>query len=196
MAVEIHPIKLMGNWDVGYALDQHVLSSDFLGEDPFGGPVFDNKYSEIGELLKNYKYRGRRDLLPEIVSTIILFLQEHPEMADFETIIPVPPSKPREYQPTLEICESLAESLRKYFLSDILVKESEVESKNLSVEEKRLLYGTIHQNKFAKRRHSVLLVDDLYKTGTTLNECVRVLRGDPLIDKIFVLAITKTKNTN
>ena len=59
-----------------------------------------------------------------------------------------------------------------------------------------LLNGTIYQNKHAKRRHSVLLVDDLYKTGATLTECVRVLRGDPLIDKIFVLTITKTKNPN
>ena len=152
MAVNIHPIELIGNWDVGYALDQHVISSVCVGEDPFGGPVFDNTYSEMGAMLKSFKYRGRRDLLPEIVSTIDLFLQEHPEMADFETIIPVPPSKQRDYQPTWEICESLAELLGKYFINDILIKDSEVESKNLSVEEKRLLNGTIYQNKHAKRR--------------------------------------------
>ena len=197
MAAAMNPIRLIGNWDVGFALDQHVISSVHVGDDPFGNPVFDTQYSALGELLRNFKYRGRKDYLPEIVSTIQLFLQEHPEMTDFETIIPVPPSKTREYQPTCEICESLAEALGKFFAENVLVKESSVESKNLSGEEKRsLIRGTICQVKPAKRLNSVLLVDDLYQTGATLSECVRVLREDPLIDKIFVLAITKTKNPN
>lgn len=196
MAVNIHPIKLIGNWDVGYALDQHVITSERVGEDPFGRPVFNNTYSEIGSLLKHFKYRGRLDFLAEIVSTIELFLQSHPEMADYETIIPVPPSKLRVYQPTCEICEALADSLGKYYINDILVKEPGVESKNLSIEEKSILSGTIQQKYHAKRKNSVLLVDDIYKSGATLTECVRVLREDPLIDKIFVLTITKTKNPN
>ena len=194
MAVEVHPILLNGNWDIGYALDQHVIRSVHIADDPFGNPVFDTTYSEIGELLTKFKYKGRYDNLTEIVSTIEVFLRSHPEMMDFETIIPVPPTKFRPYQPTWEICEALAKDLNRFFITDVLVKESGVESKGLSLEEKRQLSGTIRQQHRAKRKHSVLLIDDLYKTGATLSECVSVLRRDPQIDKIYVLTVTKTKN--
>ena len=38
------------------------------------------------------------------------------------------------------------------------------------------------------------IIDDLYGTGCTLNQCTDVLRKDSNIKKIYVLAITKTKN--
>ena len=194
MAVEIHPIRLTGNWDIGYALDQHVTNSIYLGDDPYGNPHFDNSYSEIGELLSRFKYNHQYSNLYEIVSTIVFFLSQYPEMNDFETIIPVPPTKARIYQPTIEIGEALAKALNKYFVEDVLEKDPRIESKGLSAEDKYRLSGTITQKKQAKRKHSVLLIDDLYKTGTTLSECVNVLRRDPQIDKIYVLTVTKTKN--
>lgn len=194
MAVEIHPILLTGNWDIGYALDQHVTNSVYLGDDPYGNPHFDTTYSEIGELLSKFKYSHVYGNLNEIVSTIVRFLSQHPEMSDFETIIPVPPTKVRMYQPTIEIGEALAKALNKYFVGDVLEKDPSVESKGLSAEDKYRLSGTITQKKRSKRKHSVLLLDDLYKTGATLSECVSVLRKDPQIDKIYVLTVTKTKN--
>lgn len=194
MAVEIHPIQLTGSWDIGYALDTHVTNSVYLGDDPYGNPYFDNTYSEIGELLSKFKYSHVYGNLNDIVSTIVLFLSQHPEMNDFETIIPVPPTKNRMYQPTIEIGKALAKSLHKYFVEDVLEKDPRVESKGLSAEDKYRLSGTITQKKHATRKHSVLLIDDLYKTGATLSECVSVLRQDPQIDKIYVLTVTKTKN--
>lgn len=116
-------------------------------------------------------------------------------MSDFETIIPVPPTKTRAYQPTFEIGEALAKSLKKFFVEDVLEKASRVESKGLSAEDKHRLSGTITQKRKATRTHNVLLIDDLFKTGTTLSECVNTLRKDPQINKIYVLTVTKTKNS-
>lgn len=39
--VEFQPRKIYGKWRTGWALDLHTLSSEFLGYDPFGNPVFD-----------------------------------------------------------------------------------------------------------------------------------------------------------
>ena len=38
-----------------------------------------------------------------------------------------------------------------------------------------------------------LLIDDFFSTGETATECVRVLKEDELIDKVYYLAIAKTK---
>lgn len=196
MAVEIHPIELFGNWDLGYALDQHVIKSIVVGADASGGIVFDNTYSEIGKLLTDFKYHSQYENLPEIVSTIESFLSLRPEMCDFETIIPVPSSRPRRYQPTIEIGKTLAKSLKKYFVEDVLEKNSTIQSKQLSMREKYKLNGVFAQKRHAIRTQNILLIDDLFKTGSTLKECVKVLKEDPLIDKIYVLTVTKTKNQN
>jgi predicted amidophosphoribosyltransferase len=63
----------------------------------------------------------------------------------------------------------------------------------LDGEQKRQIEGSIIQTVFAKDKHSMLLVDDLYDSGATLTECVNVLRQDKNIDKIYVLTMTKTK---
>lgn len=194
MSVEIKPIPLFGSWDLGFALDTHVIESIPLGEDAYGHLRFENTRSPIGELLYQFKYNGRYDNLTEIVDTIVCFLETQPQMKNIETVLPVPPTKPRGYQPTFEIAQALAKEMKVFYCNDVLENTSHVEAKGLSADEKHQLAGTIIKRKMAARKHSTLLIDDLYQTGATLNQCVSVLRKDPLIDKIYVLAITKTKN--
>ena len=40
---------------------------------------------------------------------------------------------------------------------------------------------------------NILLIDDIYHTGTTLNSCVKALREDFRIKNIYALTMTKTK---
>ena len=197
MAVSIHPILLSGNWDLGYSLDIHVKSSVYVCDDPYGNPTFVNDYSELGELLNGFKYHGKYENLEVIVDTVVCFLNEHPEMSGFESIIPVPPSPEsrRLYQPTEEIARELASRMDVFYSDNILVKRSGLQLKNLTAEEKKEVGNFIEKTKPAKRKHSVLLLDDLYQTGTTLSFCVERLREDPLVEKIYVLTITKTKNS-
>ena len=194
MSVSINPIPLYGIWDLGFALDTHVIESIPLGEDAYGHLRFENTRSPIGELLYQFKYNGRYDNLTEIVDTIKLFLDTQPEMKNIETILPVPPTKVRSYQPTFEIAQALAKELKVFYCNDVLENNSRIEAKGLAANEKHQLAGTIIKRKMAARKHSTLLIDDLYQTGATLNQCSSVLRKDPLIDKIYVLTITKTKN--
>lgn len=194
MAVEIHPIQIMGNWDLGFSLDVHVVKSILIGEDDYGHRQFSTTRSAIGELLYQFKYKQRYDYLSEIVDTIISFLNTHPDMRNINTILPVPPTKNRDYQPTFEIAEGLATELNIFCCFDVLENVSKVEAKGLSFDEKKKLNGSIIKKKMATRKHNTLLIDDLYDTGATLFQCVNALRQDPLIDKIYVLTVTKTKN--
>ena len=62
-----NPIKIFGAWHQGYVLDYHTLSSDFIGHDEFGNPMFDTKRTETGELLYQLKYKRNSDVLEALV---------------------------------------------------------------------------------------------------------------------------------
>lgn len=168
MTVNIHPIQLSGNWDLGYSLDVHVKSSTYICDDPYGNPIFENTIrSELGELVNGFKYHGKYENLEAIVDTVVCFLNEHPEMNNFESIIPVPPTpeSPRLYQPTEEIARELASRLNVFYSDNILVKRSGLQLKNLTPEEKKKAGNFIEKMRPAKRKHSVLLLDDIYYFG-------------------------------
>jgi hypothetical protein len=67
----IHPIKIEGNREIGYALDVHTKSSQLLGYDEFGRGVFDTERSQIGELLYRLKYRSDKSVIPDIIRAFL-----------------------------------------------------------------------------------------------------------------------------
>lgn len=49
--------QIDGNWEQGYALDKHTLSSTPAGHNDFGHMQFDTKRPAAGEALFQLKYR-------------------------------------------------------------------------------------------------------------------------------------------
>ena len=106
-----------------------------------------------------------------------------------DIIIPVPPSnKTREYQPVFEISKEIAKYLGKECKVDVLSKES-----NLQVKDGYNINGMIKQNKNIENEANILIIDDLYSTGATLNEVCKVLRNDNNVKNLYCLVMTKTK---
>lgn len=188
----INPIRISGAWDEGYALDLYTLSSEHLGEDAFGNKIFNNTYSEIGRLLYQFKYNGHLDTREEIAAMAKDFLKKWLADIKVDVIIPCPASITRATQPVYAIAYEIAELLKIPYTDTVLEKKTSTATKNLPKEE-RNLEGQIVKVKPAKRTCNVLLIDDIVETGTTANECVRVLKQDPLIDKVYFLAITKKR---
>jgi competence protein ComFC len=190
----LNPIKLLGEWNEGYALDYHTIYSEYLGENEFGRVQYDTKRSELGQLLYELKYQGNRDNAQKICRIINPFLKKWGWENNINYIIPTPSSTScRPFQPVDEICNEIGTSLNKKVTSGFLVKNSRSQSKNLDLEQKKELRGSIERKKKFKRKVSVLVVDDLYQSGETLRECTKVLRTDPNIDNIYILTITKTR---
>ncbi|MCF7731835.1 MAG: hypothetical protein K9N23_09110 [Akkermansiaceae bacterium] len=110
MPLNINPIAISGPWTKGWALDLHTLSSSFIGDDAFGHPQFDNKRSEIGELLYQFKYRGDQSGLEAICETAATFVLRQNLPVDIIATVP-PSNERRRSQPLPLIASGLAESL-------------------------------------------------------------------------------------
>lgn len=185
----LNPVRIYGTWDEGVVLDSHMLKSVFLGYDENGKEKFENTRTELGELIYRFKYQKDKSCLNGIMEMIKDVLDKWNLKEKIDVVIPVPPSnKKRIYQPVFEIAKEIAKYLNKECVIDMLSKESE-----LQIKDGYSVNGMIIKNKKAENKKSILVIDDLFSTGATLNEVCRVLKTDDNIDKIYCLALTKTK---
>lgn len=181
-------IQVYGNWDIGYVMDRHTSNSEYLGDDAYGHPMFDTTYTELGELVHKLKYKARYDLVEDIINNISEFIVGQ-FAGKIDCVISVPPTNNRIEQPAFLIAEQIAELLHCSCRNDILENVSTESAKN----NPNAVIGSIKKLLVAKRPTHILLVDDIYSTGTTANECVKILKEDPNVLSVSLLAITKTK---
>jgi len=194
--VNIHPKKLSGEWDKGFALDVHTLSSTFIGHNEFGHPQFENEYSEMGELLFRLKYRSDKSVLPSIMNTASAFITQ--QRFPINLVVPVPPSKTRTYQPVMVIAKNIASRLKAPICTDCIVKTKDTpELKNVYDFDERLklLKNAYTVNKSILSRKKILLFDDLYRSGATLNAITKALYEKGGAAEIYVVTLTKTRST-
>jgi len=109
-----------------------------------------------------------------------------------DIILPVPPTKKRDIQPIYIIAEIIANRYRIPYSSEVLNKNATEQAKDMNMnmdkdKDAKDLQGTIQLLKQAKRPCNILLVDDLFSTGSTIAECVRALKSDQLVNNIYVL---------
>lgn len=187
--------KLEGNWSIGLAFDLHTVASTYLGPNEYGHPSWDTTRSEIGELIYQLKYKGDKSTIPKIIE----LLKAINGLEKFDIFIPVPSSnKGRVFQPVDEIVKALGTQRGVETLIGYLEKRAggpELKSVGDTDERSSLLQGAItitdDRNIIGKR---VLLLDDLYQSGATLNACCSVLYSKDKDLEICVLTMTKTRS--
>jgi predicted amidophosphoribosyltransferase len=187
-------IPLEGNWDKGLAFDVHTLASTYLGTDDYGHARYENVRSEMGELVYRLKYQGDKETLPAIVD----LLDAIKGIEKFDFIVPIPPSdKSRGYQPVAEIASALGARHGVGVLPKLLEKTAGgAQLKNVTDpdERKRLLLETMRiDQSVALKGRSILLVDDLFRSGATLDVATTLLRQQGAA-KVAVLTMTKTRS--
>lgn len=182
-----------GIWDDGIIIDDYTKESKYLGEDAFGNPIFDTTYTEIGKLLHDMKYNGHYNTSEKIADICVQSLATWFSNKQIDIVLPTPPTNKRIEQPVFLIAEAIASRLNIPYSDSILQKTDSHQAKNMTYETRKHLQGAIQKLKNAKRKCNILLIDDFYSSGYTATECVSVLKEDPLIEKVYYLAIVKTK---
>jgi predicted amidophosphoribosyltransferase len=188
--VKINPRKIEGPWREGYALDQHTVKSVYMGDDEFGHPRFDTTRSEIGELLYKLKYGNDQTVIGEIADAVEAHLRQWNQKVDL--LVPVTPSKVRANQPVFAVGAEVARRLNIPFSTDIVIRRVALpQLKNIGRDErKELLKGAHDVQKEKVAGKEVLLFDDLYQSGSTMNAIAEALLDADAGD---VIALTLTQ---
>lgn len=194
--MEVNVKEIKGNWDLGYALHKHVLSSVHIGVNQWGHDCFDTTRSEPGEALFRLKYRTDwsqvEPLAAQIKETLI------PLLGKIGLIVPMPFSTERTKQPVNELAKALGKLIDTPVFEEMIVKAPAPEGgpslKNLysRAEKDAALNGRIRINECITNegRWNALLLDDLFDTGATMDAVCKALRTYEKIGKIYAAAIT------
>lgn len=192
VAVPIAPVIISGPWDEGYALDRHTISSDFLGHDQFGNPMFDTKRTALGELVFRLKNRNDQSTIGAIADTLVKFIKDR--KLKFDLILPVPPSRERPFQPTVEIARAVGAQLdipkRAKYVRKVK-KTPELKNVLDYSERVKLLKDAFEVDPRVKGQR-VLLLDDLYRSGATIKAVARAVQSAEA-KHLTALAVTKTR---
>ena len=190
----VRKIRISGKWREGYALDYHTISSVYIGHDEYGHRQFDTTRSEIGELLYRLKYKSDQSVISIIAQAAAEFLRSWNPGIDL--IVPVPPSRQRTIQPVKLIGVALGKRLKLPFITQVVRKTGNFpELKNIYGFEQRLqlLTGAFHVNKSKVQDSRILLFDDLYRSGATMNVVTSALFDQGGAADVFALTITRTR---
>ncbi|TRZ57851.1 MAG: ComF family protein [Rhodocyclaceae bacterium] len=191
MKVSLREIR--GSWDQGWALDKHMAKSTYLGDDQYGHARFDNVRTEVGEATYQLKYQ--KDWNQTIPLAQAVADNIYPKLKSVGFIVPMPASNMRKRQPVTEVSEALGEMVGTPVFSDLLRKAKNGKSlKDLHTkDEKTEAIGdsfSVNDEIGDDGQWNVLVVDDLFHTGASMEAACKVLRAYPKVRKIYVAALT------
>ena len=151
----------------------------------------------IRRIILKYKFQEEAYLYKTFVNFLLKNKNFFEKIEKYDTIVPVPISKKRQKMRGYNQSELLAKEIA-YNANLVLEKESLYKIKDI-VEQSKLnkenrlkniqgVYELVNKEKLNKKK--ILLIDDIYTTGSTVNECSKVLR-EAKPKKIGVLTLAK-----
>lgn len=217
--MNINPQTLTGHWKAGFALDLHTLSSvpkewttkkvtvhefidgEFVAvEKEVQDKVtkWDTTYTPIGLEMNHLKYWKEKHRAEVIGATAAEFLKQKAAGWGINLIIPIPPSDTtREFQPVYEVVNHIGRlsglpvdfQILKKLKSTSQLKEIEDPTRR-----KEVLTGAFSIQNNSLTGKNVLLFDDLYRSGETLNAVCDIIINQGKAKSVYVLTITKTRS--
>ena len=194
--VKVRLRQISGAFSDGYALDKHTASSVFIGHNEWGHKQYDTTRTPAGEAVFQLKYRGDFEQVKPLAKAVVRNIVPH--LPKIGLVMPAPASTARQRQPVHEVASAIAKRME-VPLFDTLIEKSAVAAnagslKNMNTRQEKdealkgryLLKKTIATN----GSWNVLVVDDLYHTGATMDAVCRLLAQYDKISSVYVAALT------
>lgn len=190
--MQVNLKQIEGPWDKGYVLDKHSVRSEYVGDNEWGHAQFKTERTEVGEAVFLLKNRNDFDRIQPLAATIAEHI--YPKLADVGFIVPMPPSTDRPRQPVVAVAQALGHMVGKPVLSELLrktqpgpsMKDMQSKAEKLAaIGDSFAVHGPIPEGP-----QNVLLVDDLFHTGASMEKACTVLRACPNVRGIYVAALT------
>ena len=154
----------------------------------------------IRRLVCKFKFREGKYLaktFAELIAKKIIQLD-----LKFDIIIPVPVSLKRYFERGFNQCEEITKyigkSLKKEINTDILLKMKNNKRQSiLNIDERKNNVLNVYKVKYSEKikNKTILLIDDIYTTGATINECAKMLKKYGA-KKVLVITIAYTKKNH
>jgi competence protein ComFC len=191
---QFQPRQILGKWREGFALDVHTLSSTPIGYDEFGHMQFDTTRSEVGELLYKLKNKADTSTVDEIVATAVTFLKTWNPPIDM--IVPVPASTLRTVQPVKLLAKGISDQLHIPLVECVKKTRDMPQLKNIFDLDERLkaLQGVHTVEAADTQGRKILLFDDLYRSGATMDAITTALYEQGKAAQVFAFTITRTRS--
>jgi predicted amidophosphoribosyltransferase len=190
----LHPQGVRGPWNAGIVLDWHTVASQVIGENEFGQPIFETRRSQLGELLYRFKYRNDRTALSEMLRVCNQYLARR-VTGKFEIVVPVPPSNAARIV-TKCIAQGIAAGLGVTYSATALTKVKSTSALKSVIDpevRKAMLRDAFQVDMKQIEGKATLLIDDVYRSGATLESAAEAVVGQGRPKAIYVLALTRTR---
>ena len=193
MALNVSLRQIHGPWDDGWVLDKHTKSSVCLGQNEYGRTVFETTRTDVGESTYQLKYQKDWSQSKPLAQAIAEFIL--PKYPKIGFIVPMPASTHRPRQPVTEVANELGQLIDVPMIDDILLKTANGKPlKDLNTKEEKLeaLHGcfSIQDSITNEGPWNVLVVDDLFHTGASMEMACQALREYKKVRGIYVAALT------
>lgn len=150
----------------------------------------------IRELLLAYKFKEKAYLYKTIVNFLLNQEKIFEKLQSYDTIIPVPISnrrrKERGYNQSLLIAKEMSKELNLLLITDCLYKTKHIPPQSeLNKEERVRNVQSVYElrNQTILENKKILILDDIYTTGSTIKECSKILQtAKPKKIGAFVIA--------
>lgn len=155
-------------------------------------------YTEIpARIVKLFKFNHRK-YYAKYIAKIMQEKLKFPDDIDYITFVPLSKARQRErgYNQAEELAKLLGEAYQIEVIS-LLCKPKDGKHQAKLDQKERLLnlkdsFSAEEENKSKIKGKNILIIDDVFTTGTTLNECSKVLKKNKA-SKIYTATFAKTK---
>ncbi|MBO5348380.1 MAG: ComF family protein [Clostridia bacterium] len=159
--------------------------------------IFEYK-DEIREKIIDYKFNDKSYLYRTFLEIILNNEQAIKYIQSFDIIIPVPIHKKRLKTRGYNQCELISKSLCKQidnvvYRNDLIIKVNNIKPQSTltKIERAENIIGAYEISKpEILRDRKILLIDDIYTTGSTVNECSKIL-SETNCETIGVFSLAK-----